>query len=265
LFKGGGPSDETAEKATLKLTLSNIYLKWYYCDRKARAAYAQSFALWQQATIEITRGDHSARTLVITFNRSHVSIGRTSTLRSLFYCLFTLHIYRVFLRAHSVRGEPRIQRNASGVVATVRMIEHSSPKLVVWVQFLVGHTEDWKNGSPVQLRAQRWWLFARKQFTRAAAIGAPHSVWSVGPHFRLLAPCAALLLLQWMLHWWWVNAAPHVNRFLARTHQRRALVSVRLRMLLSNFAAIECVFCLCAENRSNVVCLLHYYWFARTH
>jgi len=29
------------------------------CDWKARAAYAQSFTLWQQATIEFTRRDHS--------------------------------------------------------------------------------------------------------------------------------------------------------------------------------------------------------------
>ena len=29
------------------------------CDRKSRAAYAQSFALWQQATIEFTCHDHS--------------------------------------------------------------------------------------------------------------------------------------------------------------------------------------------------------------
>jgi len=28
-------------------------------DRKARTASAQSFTLWQQATIEITRRDHS--------------------------------------------------------------------------------------------------------------------------------------------------------------------------------------------------------------
>ena len=29
------------------------------CDRRARAASARSFTLWQQATIEITRRDHS--------------------------------------------------------------------------------------------------------------------------------------------------------------------------------------------------------------
>jgi len=37
---------------------------------------------------------------------------------SLYYCLFAPHVYGVVLRAHSVRGKPRIQRNASGVVAT---------------------------------------------------------------------------------------------------------------------------------------------------
>ena len=58
-------------------------------------ACAQSFTLWQQATIEITRRDHS----VIACSR-HAYMG-------------------VVLRAHSVRGEPRIQRNASGEVATV--------------------------------------------------------------------------------------------------------------------------------------------------
>jgi len=29
--------------------------RWCCCDRKSRAACAQIFALWQQATIEITR------------------------------------------------------------------------------------------------------------------------------------------------------------------------------------------------------------------
>ena len=34
-------------------------LQWYCCDWKSRAAYAQSFAQWQQATIEFTCHDHS--------------------------------------------------------------------------------------------------------------------------------------------------------------------------------------------------------------
>jgi len=92
----------------------------YCCDRKSRAAFAQSFALWQQATIEITCHDHSLRTLVIMFNRSHVSIGRASTPRSLFYCLFAPHICGVVLHAHPVGGESHIQRNTTGEVATVR-------------------------------------------------------------------------------------------------------------------------------------------------
>jgi len=31
----------------------------YCCDRKSRAVSAQSFALWQQTTVEFTRRDHS--------------------------------------------------------------------------------------------------------------------------------------------------------------------------------------------------------------
>jgi len=40
--------------SALRWTLGNIFLSLYYCyDRKSRAACAQSFAPWQQATIEI--------------------------------------------------------------------------------------------------------------------------------------------------------------------------------------------------------------------
>jgi len=84
-----------------------------FCDRKSRAASTQSFTLWQQATIEITRRDHSRRTLVITFNRSHVSNGRAYTPRSLHCCLFAPHIHGVVLRAHFARGERRIECNAN--------------------------------------------------------------------------------------------------------------------------------------------------------
>ena len=83
------------------------------CDQKSRAAYAQSFALWQQATIEFTCHDHSPRTLVITFNRSHDSIGRASTPRSLYYSLFAPLISMVlfftripFVVIHTINATP---------------------------------------------------------------------------------------------------------------------------------------------------------------
>jgi len=38
---------------------------------------------------------------------------------SLYYCLFAPRIYIVVLRAHPVRGESHIQRNATGEVATL--------------------------------------------------------------------------------------------------------------------------------------------------
>ena len=69
---------------------------YYCCDRKSREAYAQSFALWQQATIEFICHDHS----IIACSR-HI------------YCM-----YGAVLHAHPVRGESHNQRNTTGEVAT---------------------------------------------------------------------------------------------------------------------------------------------------
>ena len=67
----------------------------YCCDRKAPTASAQSFTLWQQATIEFTCHDNS----IIACSR---------------------HVYMsVVFRAHRVHGESHIQRNTNGEVATV--------------------------------------------------------------------------------------------------------------------------------------------------
>jgi len=63
------------------------------CDRKPRMASAQSFTLWQHATMKFTRRDHS-----------------------IIACSCRIYM-GVVLRAHSVRGELRIQRNANGEVA----------------------------------------------------------------------------------------------------------------------------------------------------
>jgi len=64
------------------------------CDRKSRAVCAQSFAPWQQATIEIML----TISLTITYSR---------------------YIYNgVILHAHPARGESHNQRNTTGEVAT---------------------------------------------------------------------------------------------------------------------------------------------------
>ena len=88
------------------------------CDRKARAACAQCFALWQQATIEIMHRNHSSRTLVILFDRSQASIGRDSTPQSLYYCLFAPHVYGVILRAHPGIMQP--MRSALALISHSR-------------------------------------------------------------------------------------------------------------------------------------------------
>ena len=83
-----------------KLTLRFTFLKHvatrqcqnpYHVYGICSVASGKCSALWQQATIEITRRDHS----VIACSR---------------------HVYKgVVLRAHSVRGEPRIQRKTTNV------------------------------------------------------------------------------------------------------------------------------------------------------
>ena len=72
----------------------------FCCDRISRVACTQSFALWQQAAIEIMRRNLSSHTLVVMFNCSHVNIGRASTPRSLFYCLLAPHIFMVLFFMH---------------------------------------------------------------------------------------------------------------------------------------------------------------------
>jgi len=72
----------------------------YCCDRKSRATRAQSFALWQQATIKFTCHDHSPRTLLLRSIVDIVSITRDYTPRSLYYCLFAPHICMVLFFTH---------------------------------------------------------------------------------------------------------------------------------------------------------------------
>jgi len=73
------------------------------------------------------------------------SNNRVHTTRSLYYCLFAPHIFGVDLRAHSVRGEPRIQRHACGEAATLEKRYLAQP------------------------RVRRWWMDARERLTRGAS------------------------------------------------------------------------------------------------
>jgi len=81
----------------------------FCCDRKVRVASGHSFTLWQQATIEITRRNHS----VIACSR-RIYIG-------------------VILRAHPVRGESHIKRNANPEVAAVLCCDQS------WTHIFISH------------------------------------------------------------------------------------------------------------------------------
>jgi len=85
----GAASRTFVQKSTTSRKL-NIPEHVSCCDRKSRAACAQSFAPWQQATIEIT------------------------------LLLLVRATYKYYvLRAHPVRGESYNQRNTTGEVATL--------------------------------------------------------------------------------------------------------------------------------------------------
>jgi len=82
---------------TVNATHDAAWYCWLCCDRKSRAACAQSFAPRQQATIEIML----AISLIIACSR----------------CIYN----GVILHAHPVRGESHNQRNAIGDVATIAL------------------------------------------------------------------------------------------------------------------------------------------------
>ena len=73
---------------------TEVLFTWLWCDRKSRAAYAQSFAPWQQATIEII-----------------LAISLTIACSPYLY-------NGVIFHAHPVRDESHNQRNTTGEVAT---------------------------------------------------------------------------------------------------------------------------------------------------
>jgi len=109
----------------LQISYLNASPKWCLCccDRKGRAASAESFTLWPQATTEIIRRNHSSRKLVILFNRSQPGTGRNSTPQSLYHCLFGPRINgcyssrtsRSWWIAHSTQRQPRGCNNVTEV------------------------------------------------------------------------------------------------------------------------------------------------------
>jgi len=98
----GGGSGGTVVIQTFNITgqCANLLLlffmnfRWYCCDLKARVASAQSFRLWQQATIEFIRRDHSI----------------IACSRHIYMVLFFTHIPFVVNRAFNAPPPMRLQQ-----------------------------------------------------------------------------------------------------------------------------------------------------------
>jgi len=112
---------------------SPTYFCWC-CDRKSRAAYVQSFAPWQQATIEFTCHDHSLRTLLLRSIVDIVSITRDYTPRSLYYCLFAPHVFMVLFFTHI----PFVVNRTINATPPERLQHWTNVRTHVWVKRQIG-------------------------------------------------------------------------------------------------------------------------------
>ena len=123
-----------------------IYLvfRWYCCDRKSRAAYAQSFALWQQATIEFTCHDHS----IIACSR-HIYVWCCSprTSRSWWITQSMQHHRRVCNNCSrtitlSTTSKSLLKSNKKKITLKIlgdwisKGFKQESPKSMSWVEFI---------------------------------------------------------------------------------------------------------------------------------
>jgi len=81
----------------------------YCCDRKSRAASAQSFTLWQQATIEMTRLDHS---IIACSWHAYIGVILLSLLvrGTLILVLFFAHMPFVVNRTFNATPPERLQQ-----------------------------------------------------------------------------------------------------------------------------------------------------------
>ena len=85
--------------AVVLACITNKGSKYFCCDRKARAASAPSFTLWQQATVEVTRRDNYCCLFAPYTNGCYSS-----------------HTYRSWWIAHSPPGEQRSCNNVVNVL-----------------------------------------------------------------------------------------------------------------------------------------------------
>ena len=107
--------------------------------------------------MEFTCRDHSPRTLVVTFNRSQVNIGRASTQRSLYYCLFVLHICMVLFFTHI----PFVVNHTINATPPERLQQWHTTKQYQTFSDIAGSVKpsDGSRGEVGQLPSKRMWRF----------------------------------------------------------------------------------------------------------
>ena len=154
-----------------------------FCNRKTRAAYAQSFTLWQQATIEITRHDHS-----ITACSCHIYI----------WVLFFAHIPFVVNRTFTATPTERLQQHQTKGFR----LETPPVRVLVWMKL-------WKiqmiYSNLLRIQLKRNWNRVWKTYQNDChcffSVRTPDvtCIWCVFPGTRgLMWSCAFSGVISWI-------------------------------------------------------------------
>ena len=96
----------------------------FCCDRKARAAYTQSFTMWQQATIDITCRDHSV----------------IACLHYLYMGLFLAHILFMVNCAFSAMPVERLQQHQIKYCSLLKVKILSTSKKLCYIHLVMIQT-----------------------------------------------------------------------------------------------------------------------------
>jgi len=153
------------------ISFKSWFLPCYCCDRKSRAPCAQSFAPWQQATIEITRRDH----YIIACSR-HIHIF-----------LFFAHI--PFVVNHTINAAPPERLQQHPLLFTTN---HTDRTFFVWR--LNSTRPSYPDHSTILLRSEIPSGMCAKLRTVAASNNRDHTTRS--HYYCLFAPHTYIFVLR---------------------------------------------------------------------
>ena len=153
------------------------------CDRKSRAACAQSFAPWQQGTIEITRRDHSI-----------IACSRHA-------CIFSIFAHIPFVVNHTINATPPERLQQHPLLFTTN---HTDRTFFVWRLTLARPSHP--GHSTMLLGSEILSGMCSKLRTVAAINNRDHSIIACSGHIHIF--CSS----RTSRSWWITQSTQHHRR-----------------------------------------------------